>query len=264
MTETGSAGGDAVVLVHGWPDTHRVWREQIPVLAEAGYRVIAHDQRGFGASDRPPEVSGSHVFHAMTDISSILDALDVDSAHVVGHDWGAPPCWLFAMFSPDRVRTLVALSVGHPDAFRNAGMEQREKSFYMLLFQFVDIAEQWLSADEWANMKTLIGDLENWPAREVELSRPGALTASLGWYRANSGPESLITPPAELPNVMRPTLGVMGRDDWALLDKQMIDSAAHVDAEFRYEVVEGAAHWLQTEQPAVVNGLLLDWFETHA
>jgi pimeloyl-ACP methyl ester carboxylesterase len=264
VTETGSPTGDVVVLVHGWPDTHRVWREQIPVLAEAGYRVVAHDQRGFGASDRPCEVSGSHVFHAMADIGSILDALDIDSAHIVGHDWGAPPCWLFAMFSPDRVRTLVPLSVGHPHAFRNAGMEQQEKSFYMLLFQFVDIAEQWLSADEWANMKTLIGDLENWPAREAELSRPGALTASLNWYRANSGPESLITPPAELPNLTRPTLGVMGRDDWALLDKQMIDSASYVDAEFRYEVVEDAAHWLQTEQPAAVNGLLLDWFETHA
>jgi pimeloyl-ACP methyl ester carboxylesterase len=159
VTETGSGSGDAVVLVHGWPDTHRVWREQIPVLAEAGYRVVAYDQRGFGESDRPSEVSGSHVFHAMVDIRSILDALDIDSAHVVGHDWGAPPCWLFAMFSPDRVRTLVPLSVGHPHAFRNAGMEQQEKSFYMLLFQFVDIAEQWLSADEWANMKTLIGDL---------------------------------------------------------------------------------------------------------
>lgn len=263
MTETGSSTGDVVVLVHGWPDTYRVWREQIPVLAEAGYRVIAYDQRGFGESDRPPEVSGSHVFNAMSDIGSILDALDVDSAHVVGHDWGAPPCWLFATFTPGRVRSLVSLSVGHPHAFRNAGMKQHQRSFYMLLFQFVDVAEQWLSADDWANMKMLIGDLENWPRREAELSRPGALTASLNWYRANSNPESLIAPPAELPNVTRPTLGMMGLADRFLLDTQMIDSAPYVDDEFRYEVVEDAAHWLQTEQPAAVNALLLDWLETH-
>jgi len=200
----------------------------------------------------------------MVDIVSILDALDVDSGHLIGHDWGSSPCWLAATFSPERVRSLTSLSVGHPLAFRDAGIEQRQKSFYMLLFQFVDIAEEWLSADDWTNMKLLIGDLDNWPRRRVELEKPSALTASLNWYRANVGPATLVDPPANLPNVTVPTLGVMGAHDWALLDTQMINSSEHVDGEFQYKSVPDAAHWLQTDQPEVVNDLLIEWLVSHA
>lgn len=263
MVEDGPDDGDVVLLAHGWPDTHEVWRHQVPALVEHGYRVVAFDQRGFGQSDVPPEIDGSHVFKAMVDIGTILDALEVDDVHLVGHDWGAPPCWLAATFAPERVRSLTALSVGHPLAFRAAGLAQLQRSFYMLLFQFVDIAEQWLRADDWSNMVTLIGDEPNWPRRRVELEKPGALTASLNWYRANVAPETLITPPTELPNVTTPTLGIMGADDWALLDTQMITSDQHVDAEFRYVEIAEAAHWLQTDQPDVFNDLLIDWIGSH-
>lgn len=232
-------------------------------MTKAGYRVITFDQRGFGKSDVPPDIEGSHVFKAMVDIGTIFDALDVESAHLVGHDWGAPPCWLAATFAPDRVRSLTALSVGHPSAFRSAGLEQQQKSFYMLLFQFVDIAEAWLRADDWRNMLALIGDEEHWPRRLAELEKPGALTASLNWYRANMAPDTLISAPTELPKVTTPTLGVMGAHDWALLDTQMINSRDHVEAEFRYVEVADAAHWLQTDQPDVLNALLIDWFGSH-
>lgn len=264
VVEDGPSTGVPVVFVHGWPDTHEVWRHQIDVLSENGFRVIAHDQRGFGKSDRPANVEGCHVFKAMLDIGAILDGLDVDTAHLIGHDWGSAPCWLAATFSPERVRSLTSLSVGHPLAFRDAGIEQRQKSFYMLLFQFVDIAEEWLSADDWTNMKLLIGDLDNWPRRKAELEKPGALTASLNWYRANVAPATLVDPPADLPNVTVPTLGVMGAHDWALLDTQMINSSEHVDREFQYKFVPDAAHWLQTDQPEVVNDLLIEWLASHA
>lgn len=263
VVETGPTDGVPVMLVHGWPDTHVVWRHQVPALADAGYRVISYDQRGFGQSDRPAEVSGSHVFNAMTDIGSILDALEIESAHLVGHDWGSPPCWLMAAFAPERVNSLVTLSVGHPRAFRNAGLEQRQKSFYMLLFQFVDIAEQWLRADDWANFRELIHNPPDIEERIAELNKPGALTAGLNWYRANQAPETLIEPNIDLPTIATSTLGIMGADDWALLPKQMIDSGNFVDGEWRYEVVDGAAHWIQTEQPEALNSLLLEWLGAH-
>lgn len=264
VVEDGPLDGEAVVLVHGWPDTHRVWRHQVPALTRLGYRTIVYDQRGFGQSDRPTEVAGCHVFNAMADITSILDTLSIDRAHLVGHDWGAPPCWLAAAFAPERVRTLVAISVGHPQAFRSAGLEQKEKSFYMLLFQFTDVAEQWLSDNDWANMKMLIRNPRDWSDRRAELEKPGALTASLNWYRANMSPESLVEAPISLPPVTVPTMGIMGADDWALTETQMIASASYVDAEFRYEVVADSHHWCQTEKPGTVNGLLESWFATHA
>ncbi len=149
-------------------------------------------------------------------------------------------------------------------AFRNAGIEQRRRSFYMLLFQFEHIAEQWLSADDWANLRELVGPNHEWDNWMADLAEPGALTASLNWYRGNVRPETLVEEPPELPRVTRPVMGVMGGHDWALTFEQMEGSSAYVDAEFRLEVVESAAHWLPTDTPEELNRLLFSWFETHA
>ena len=249
----------AVLLVHGWPDTHRVWDPQVQPLLDAGYRVIRHDQRGFGASGRPVSVDGYHAFHAMTDLGSIMDALQVESAHLVGHDWGAPPCWLASMMAADRVRSLTAVSVGHPTAFKNAGHRQMERSYYTLLFQFPDIAEQWLSDNDWSNFRKMLGHPSDIEDKIAALSEPGALTASLNWYRANMAPEALIEAPTKLPPVTVPTMGIMGRNDWALLPHQMENSAQYIAADWRYELVD-AAHWVQSEQPERFNELLLEWF----
>ena len=255
----GSEDGEPVMLVHGWPDTHQAWSQQVEPLVEAGYRVIRPDQRGFGASGRPEAVSDYHVFLAMADLGSIMDALQVESAHLVGHDWGAPPCWLASMMAADRVRSLTAVSVGHPTAFKNAGHRQMERSYYTLLFQFPDIAEQWLSDNDWSNFRKMLGHPSDIEDKIAALSEPGALTASLNWYRANMAPEALIEAPAKLPPVTVPTMGIMGRNDWALLPHQMENSAQYIAADWRYELVD-AAHWVQSEQPERFNELLLEWF----
>lgn len=260
LVEEGPQDGTPVLLVHGWPDSHRLWRHQIPALASAGYRVLAHDQRGFGRSGRPDDVAGYHAFNAMADLSNLLDAFDLPSAHLVGHDWGAPPCWLLATFAPERVRSLTAISVGHPAAFRNAGIEQRRRSFYMLLFQFEDIAERWLSDNDWANLRQLVGPTHEWDNWMADLAEPGALTSSLNWYRGNLRPETLVEDPMDLPPVTRPVMGVMGVDDWALTMAQMEGSVDHVESEFRLEVVESARHWVPSDAPDELNALLLDWF----
>src|SRR4051794_4472796 len=145
--------GQPVVLVHGFPDSHRLWRHQVPALRDAGFQVIVPDLRGYGASDKPADVESYSIPFLAGDVLAVLDHLGVERAHVVGHDWGAALSWAIAAFAPERVDHLVALSVGHPGAFAAAGLAQREKSWYMLLFQFTGIAEQWLANDNWANFR---------------------------------------------------------------------------------------------------------------
>ena len=128
--------GPPVVLLHGFPDSGRLWRHQVPALVEAGFSTIVPDLRGYGASDQPAEVEAYSIPFLAGDVVAILDAVGVERAHVVGHDWGAALAWAFGSLLPDRVDHLVALSVGHPGAFMSAGLAQREKSWYMLLFQF--------------------------------------------------------------------------------------------------------------------------------
>src|SRR5262245_32468340 len=248
----------AVLLLHGWPDSHRLWRHQVPALTTGGFRTIAPDLRGFGASDRPEDVAAYGLANILGDIVGVLDRLRIERAHVVGHDWGAAVAWALAALLPDRVDRLVALSVGHPAAFRAAGLAQREKSWYMLLFLFEGVAERWLSDDDYANFRAWSRhpDVD---AVISELSRPGALTASLNWYRANLPPSVLVEPALEVPPVSRPTLGLWSKDDMALIEENVTGSAAHVTGEWRYERIDGAGHWIPLEAPDELNGLLLDF-----
>jgi pimeloyl-ACP methyl ester carboxylesterase len=219
--------GPPVVLLHGWPDSHRLWRHQVPALTTAGFRVVAPDLRGFGASDRPTAVDAYGLALAVGDLVGMLDHLGLERAHIIGHDWGAAIGWLTAALLPDRVDHLVALSAGHPRSFRDAGLPQREKSWYMLLFQFDDVAEKWLSADDWANFR----QWSRHPDPETaiaDLSRPGALTASLNWYRANVPPAALIAPLPELPPVAAPTMGVWSSTDPLLTEANMTGSQGFV------------------------------------
>jgi len=250
--------GRPVVLLHGFPDSGRLWRHQVPALAEAGFQVIVPDLRGYGGSDQPDEVEAYSIPFLAGDVLGILDHLGVEKAHVVGHDWGAALAWAMGSLVPDRVDHLVALSVGHPMAFRAAGLAQQEKSWYMLLFQFEGVAEQWLSADDWANFRSWAGhpDVDGVIA---DLERTGSLIPSLKWYRANVPPEALIGPPMEFPPVVAPTMGVWGADDFALTEVQMTGSADYVTGPWRYEKVEGVAHWMQLEAPEMINELLLDF-----
>jgi pimeloyl-ACP methyl ester carboxylesterase len=250
--------GRPVVMLHGWPDSGRLWRNQVPALADAGFRVIVPDLRGFGASDKPTDVEAYSLLFLAADIAAVLDAEGVDRAHIVGHDWGAALAWGIASLAPERTDHLVALSVGNPGAFAAAGFPQREKSWYMLLFQFVGVAEQWLSDNDWANFR-------EWSAHPdadeaiAQLERNGSLTAGLNYYRANLPPESLVGPGLELPPVQAPTMGVWSSGDMALLESQMTGSSKFVTGSWRYERLDGPGHWMQLEAPDALNALLLDF-----
>jgi pimeloyl-ACP methyl ester carboxylesterase len=251
--------GPAVVLLHGFPDSSRLWRNQVPVLVGAGFRVVVPDLRGFGESDRPDAVEAYAIRHSVADVAAILDALEIERAHVVGHDWGAAVAWLFTAFLPARVDRLVALSVPHPATLRERTIEQREKAWYQLWFQFPGVAEEVLPRDDWKLMRELLrgaGDIEQYVA---DLSRPGALTAALNWYRANAAPQRELEQMPPLPPVAAPTLGIWSSGDNYLTEERMLRSGEHVSGPWRYERVEGASHWLQLDAPERVSELLLEF-----
>jgi pimeloyl-ACP methyl ester carboxylesterase len=246
------------VLLHGFPDSGRLWSEQVAALSDAGHRVIVPDQRGYGQSDKPPDVGSYHIVLLASDVPAILDQVGIEKAAVVGHDWGAAVAWAVASFAPERVDRLVALSVGHPLSFAAAGLEQREKAWYLFLFQFEGIAEQWLSANDWANFRTW----SRHPDADgviAELEADGSLTPGLNWYRANVHPRALVEPPPALPPVTVPTLGVWSTDDFALTETQMTGSSTFVEADWQYHRIEGSGHWMQLEAADEVNRLLLDY-----
>ena len=251
--------GTPVLLLHGFPDSSYLWRNQVPALVEAGMRVIAPDLRGFGESDKPTAVEEYAISRSVADLVAVLDALDVEGTHVVGHDWGAAVAWAFAAFVPLRVDKLVAMSVGHPNTFRERSIEQREKSWYQLLFLFTGVAEELLTRDDWKLFRQFSrgdGDLE----RHLEdLSRPGALTAGLNWYRANVGPQRELELRPPVPSVAAPTLGLWSSGDNYLTEDPMLRSGEHVTGPWRYERIEGASHWLQLDAPEKVNDLLLEF-----
>ena len=250
--------GPTVVLLHGFPDSGRLWRHQVPVLAEAGFKVIVPDLRGYGGSDKPDGAAHYHLLLLAADVGAVLAAEGVDRVHVVGHDWGAVLAWAIAAVTPGRVDHLVTMSVGHPSSFRGDGFEQAEKSWYMLLFQFHGVAEQWLSFDNWANFRAWSRHPDA-DAVVAELEATGSLTPGLNYYRANVPPESLLAPPVELPPIHAPTMGIWSSGDVALTEGQMLRSAAHVAGPWHYQRIDGPGHWLQLEAPDLVNGLLLDF-----
>ena len=251
--------GRPVLLLHGFPDSGRLWRHQVRALRDAGFQVIVPDMRGYGRSDKPADVAAYRMRHVVTDATSVLDQLGIERAHVVGHDWGAAVAWSLAMRQPQRVDQLVVLSVGHPSSFAAAGLRQRQLSWYMLFFQFADVAERWLSDDDWANFRSWARHPD---ADDViaELTANGSLTPALNWYRANSRPESLLsrapTPPR---TVQAPTMGIYSGGDMALTEAQMTGSADYVTGPWRYERIDDVGHWMQLEAPDVVNSLLLDF-----
>lgn len=254
--------GEPVLLLHGWPDKgDDLWRHQIPVLADAGYRVLTPDLRGFGASDKPSDVAEYGVEQHLGDVMGILRSRSLDRVHIVGHDWGAAIGWTASAVFPSHVASLSALSVGHPAAFRAAGWEQRQRSWYMLLFQFAE-AEQWLSADGFRNLREWSGhpDID---AVVERLGEPGALSSSLGVYRAILHPRTLIEPSPPLPPVRAPVMGVWSSGDLALLEHQMVSSAAYVTGDWRYERLDGPGHWMQLEAPDKANELVLDFLRSH-
>ena len=260
VVDTGT--GPAVLLLHGFPDSRFLWRNQIEPLVKAGFRVIAPDLRGFGDAPKPPAVQDYRLPVVARDVIGILDALSVRQARVVGHDWGAALAWYLATANADRVERLVALSVGAGGTSGTTTLAQREKSWYFLFFQFEGIAEASLTRDDWRLFKEWTRGQGDTERHLKDLSRPGALTAALNWYRANVRPQMPPeNPPPPTPKIACPVMGVWSDRDPFLTEPHVSKSHERVSGPWRYEKIEGAGHWMMLDKPTELNRLLLDFLK---
>lgn len=268
VTEAGE--GEPVVLLHGFPELAHSWRHQVAALADAGYHAVAPDLRGYGRSDRPAGVDAYAAPRLVGDIAGLIRALGHESAHVVGHDWGGGLAWGLAGNMPELVRSLTILNAPQGPVSarrRREDLEQLSKSWYMLLFQFTGVAEAWLSADDFRNLRRFVFESaapEAFPPEDREvfieaLSKDGALTAALNYYRANMPPAALLREPPEPPEVTVPTMVIWGEADAYMGLDLMERSAATVTGPLRIERLPGVSHWVQQEAPERVNELLLDF-----
>ena len=248
--------GKPVLLLHGWPDSSYLWRNQVPFLAANGFRVIAPDLRGFGRSDRPEGVPAYSRQNSVADVVGILDALGIDAADIVAHDWGAGVAWLTATAHPNRVRRLVVLSVPHPLAPNT--LRQREMAWYQLFFQFEEIAEAWLQRDDWALFREILrsnGDVDRYIS---DLSRPRCFegVAQLVSRERRSAPAGAASEAAARGGS---NAWHLSSNDHYLDGERMKMSGRFVKGPWRYEQIDGASHWIPLDAPDRLNQLLLEW-----
>ena len=252
---SGPPDAPAVLLLHGFPQTSHCWRRVIPQLA--GYRTIAPDQRGYSPGARPDDVEAYRVPELVADALAVLDALDVDLAHVVGHDWGGAVAWQLGARHPERVATLTVLSTPHPRAFIEAlrtDDDQRQKSLYMRDFAGDDYADG-LLADDAARLRALFGGRPEVDVEHVVSAarQPDGLASWLRWYAAQRLEDVGDTPP-----VVVPTLYAWSDGDVALGRAAAEGTQAWVTGPYRFEVLAGVSHWIPEEAADTVVRLLIE------
>ncbi|MCZ2857652.1 alpha/beta fold hydrolase [Blastococcus sp. VKM Ac-2987] len=245
VRDAGPTGGEPVVLLHGFPQDSTAWDRVAPALHQHGLRTLAPDQRGYSPMARPRGRSHYRLRETADDVLALLDAAGLESAHVVGHDWGGIVGWALGSWNPERVRTLTALSVPHPGAMARAMVtsDQALRSYYVGMFQLPVLPEQLLLAGDGAALRRVLssgGLPDDAVDRYVRRMRePGALTAAINWYRAL--PWSGRDPVGK---VRVPTLHVWSTGDAFLGRAATEDTARFVDAAYRLEVLEGVPHWI--------------------
>lgn len=259
-------GTELVVLLHGFPECAATWSAVAPRLADAGYRVVAPDLRGYGGSDRPKDVDDYGVEHLAADVAGLVRAMGAERAHVVGHDWGAPIAWWTAMLHPEVVEKLGILNGPHPVGYALAmrRWEQLRRGLYVFFFQVPFIPELLLSARDFASIRRTFST-DGVPDADVEkciaaLRPEGAVSAALAYYRARFRAD--LTGGGPKPRkVDAPTLVV-----WGQKDHYLVPSLAEPPREWvsnaRVVRLPDATHWVQIEAADAVARELLAHFRS--
>lgn len=263
----GPPDGDLVIALHGFPEFWRGMSGLITDLARAGYRVVAPDQRGYNLSEKPEGIDAYSVEQMALDVVGLMDAMGRESAHVVGHDWGAAVAWWLALTRPERVRRLVVINVPHPSVFARevrGNRKQLRKSWYIFAIQVPALPERLAFGRRTrqrfsraiagtANPGSFTPDYlahlrEAW-------AQPGAAQGMLNWYRA-----SVRRRPGRLADkrVHVPTLIIWGRKDVALSDS-MVQPSADLCDDVRVEWFDDATHWVLHDEPERTSALILDF-----
>jgi pimeloyl-ACP methyl ester carboxylesterase len=261
----GPETGQPVLLLHGFPETSLEWSAQINFLAEHGYRVVAPDQRGYSPGARPTAVADYAMLQLVRDVTDIADALGIERFHLVGHDWGASVVWATAFVAPQRLLSIVPISVPHLDAFSRTRNDptscQPAASTYIDEF-VTDGFEAKLLRDDSAELRRLYHGL---PASRVaaylaHFRDANALQGPLNWYRANLATKQ--SPAIGKTSV--PTMYI-----WSDLDESMCRDGAELTAEYvsapyQFEILEGVNHWVPELAADDVNALLLEHLRSFA
>jgi pimeloyl-ACP methyl ester carboxylesterase len=289
--------GPAVLLLHGFPELSYSWRYQIAPIADAGFRVIAPEQRGFGDSDAPADPITYSVKNLVADLVGMLDALGLEQAVFVGHDWGSMPAWYAGAYAPDRVAGAASLCTpyftpGEVDLIE-AYNETRGTNHYMATFQEPGVGEAMLERDVEATFRALIrrrgmtleefraspAEIQEVPAGVfvgnpqlfgdellsdedlavyVEMYRRTGFTGGLNWYRALH--EDWREGLGHEFVVDKPALMISAADDF-FLPPDFTEGMELLLPQLEKHVIPDSGHWLQQERPAEVNALLIPWLE---
>jgi len=287
--EVFSAGaGRPVVLCHGWPELAYSWRHQIPVLADAGYKVLAPNQRGYGRSSRPAEVSAYDIVHLTGDLIGLLDHHGYDDALFVGHDWGAIVVWALGVLHPDRTAGIVNLSVPYLDRGDREWVglweELNGEDFYIVHFNrqpgvadavFDANTKRFLNnlyrARQWNESAPDLGPgmmLMNLAQRDNPTGTPimsgaeldvfvraferSGFTGGINWYRNFT--RNWETLGAHEQRVNQPALAIFGKHDMVPQSPKLAEFVPNV------EVAQlDCGHWIQQERPEETSRLMLDW-----
>ncbi len=276
-----SGEGDPVVLLHGFPELWYSWRHQISAIAASGRRAIAPDLRGFGGSSAPQQVEDYDIEQLTGDVAGLLDALEIEQAVIVGHDWGADLAWKFALLQPQRVKAVAGLSVPYvpraPAPPTELMAEHLGEDFYSVWIQQPGVADAALSAD----VRRTLATRETWNAAWAqrsdrpptppwmsdadlqlyvdEFTRTG-FTGGLNWYR-NLDRSWRLLERVDGRTIDQPALFITGSRDPVrafMPDEAMAGSVTDLR---EVVIIEGAGHWVQQECPDEVNAALLEFIE---
>jgi pimeloyl-ACP methyl ester carboxylesterase len=265
----GPANAPPVILLHGFPESHRTWRGVAPLFADR-FRLVMPDQRGFAGSDRPQDVDAYRTSIIVEDLFALADALSIERFALVGHDWGGAAAWAAAIKGDPRIEQLAIINSPHPVIFQKSLVEsadQRAASQYMNAFKAPGFEKVVEAMGFEAFFEKSFGahvDLAIIPEAEkrqyiAEWSQPGALTAMLNWYRAATlvVPPPLVTVPipdwvlGAFPKIHIPTLVVWGMRDPALLPIQL-DGLDRLVDDLTIVRLPGAGHFAPWEAPEPV------------
>jgi pimeloyl-ACP methyl ester carboxylesterase len=266
--------GPMVLLLHGFPQFWWTWRRQLTALAAAGYRAVAMDLRGFGASDKPPR--GYDPMTLAGDVDGVMRSLGVADAVVVGHDWGGILAWSLATMRPKAVRRLCAVSTPHPLRMRRAlatDARQAAASSYMLAFQLPFVPERQLTRGDGRLVERMLqaASAPGWPSPE-EATRyseavriPGAAHSALEIYRwafrSLPRPDGLRYVRRMRAPVRVSTLQLHGALDPAVLARSAQGSGRYVEAPYRWRLLDGVGHFPHEEDPVRFNAELIGWLD---
>lgn len=249
-----------IVLLHGFPETSVMWVPLIDAASDAGYRVVAFDQRGYSPGARPEDLADYAIPRLIEDVFGVADAVGIDNFHLVGHDWGSGVGWGLVLQDAARLQSWTSLSIPHIAAFGAAIAEdpdQQQKSSYMLLFRTPWVPEQLFLFNNLSLLQEGVF-ADHQPASRDEyqavFSEPGAMTAALNWYRASSLDDP-VDAPTDL-SVSIPVLFIWGNQDPAV-GRAAVENQNQYFSDNLTEIELDTGHWLmETATDTVVSAVL--------